>query len=607
MMRLQLPLILLAGLLLSGCDVRQRFSSPEARINEAMPLGLPLRQAFERTAEQLGQPSAGFQELESAWVARLRARALTCSPNFSPTWRQSETAVREAVKDKACFEEFDRGLQRWLGMQRARWLLAQPPAVADDMPPSVTLRGHSNSLLREQLGSPVLASALSDGLELVALASGRVLLKESGTSGEVTVSPNGRLFAQAAGGVVKVRASEGGETLFELSEANAVHWLGADFMGVRSSKGKAALLLNLRSDKAVPIPTKSHAPPITLFPMPSGDKTFAVLTYEGLQRFKWSEAEGQTAIVLEAERAGVDMNHMVLMQSPGQFSLDGHEWLFAARGKLVRLDLRSLEYREQGFEPLDVDAVSPATQEGQYVLALSMHGAISRNGNYLFDARQGTLARIGGPGSGSRFRYLPALKRLAHGGPSAVWLQERLDLAMPQPIAEVTAGFIDEANKSKLAAAAIEERQLSLAQAPLPGSPLLPLVQGAYVEGVGVYEASEKVAQPGQSRSTGKVVVNVRRTRLPMVLVLTSYEPVQWNLRMEPGAKLSLVLLGSYYPSTVVGADSTRVVQIGRTYAYKQEDPEFSALQRQVNQQTGRTISVFQGNYSGTSFSVGGN
>jgi hypothetical protein len=104
----------------------------------------------------------------------------------------------------------------------------------------------------------------------------------------------------------------------------------------------------------------------------------------------------------------------------------------------------------------------------------------------------------------------------------------------------------------------------------------------------------------------GVIDVTVRRTSKPIILVLCSYEPVQWKLKIEPGAKLNAVLVSGYYTSQVSGAGSARVVLTGSTYAYSQGGPEFRRFNQEIMLWTGRTIDVFQGKYEGSTFSVGG-
>ena len=55
-------------------------------------------------------------------------------------------------------------------------------------------------------------------------------------------------------------------------------------------------------------------------------------------------------------------------------------------------------------------------------------------------------------------------------------------------------------------------------------------------------------------RKAGTVQVFVMKSAHPIVLVLSSYEPVTWSLQLQNGAKVSHVLLSGYHASQVYGA-----------------------------------------------------
>ncbi|MFX1681889.1 hypothetical protein PV762_21965 [Mitsuaria sp. CC2] len=602
--------LILPVLLLSGCDVRQRLDSAEDRINAAIPVGIDIRQARERFAEQLGPKSADLAAFNQAWTARLRARALSCSPDFMPSWRHSNEQVKAGVGNRNCFAEFDRTLSRWVGVQRVRFKLQQAPVAVGGIPPSITLRGDLSSLSRDAGRAPVVAVTSSEGIELVALDGSRSPFKEAGARSEVSVSPNGQLFAQAVGGMMRIRATDGGDTLLEIADARSVHWLSADYLGVRSASNKPASLISLRSAEQAPIVNSGQSSSEMLLPVPAHPDRFNVLTFLGLYQYGVSERDGSLTLTLATEKPGVDARLMSMTSGAGQFSADGNEWVLAGSHKLVRLDLNTLAVSETSFEPVLVQNAAPTANRDQFVLNLTMPGGvggvISRNGNYLFDAANGTLARVEGAAAQRHVRYFPAIQRLSHIMHPTMWLSEQLETSPPVPAREVVAAMLDEVNQRKLALAAAEEQRIDQSPALQAGSPLLPAVREAQVEGIGIYEAREKIAQPGQSRSIGRVDVVVRRSARPVVLVLCSYEAVQWNLKLESGARLGAVLVGGYYDSTVKGAGDARVLKIGRVYAYKQEGPEFSALQREVARWAGRPISLFQSGYDGASYSVGG-
>ena len=102
------------------------------------------------------------------------------------------------------------------------------------------------------------------------------------------------------------------------------------------------------------------------------------------------------------------------------------------------------------------------------------------------------------------------------------------------------------------------------------------------------------------------VRVVVRPSSRPIVLVLASYEPVNWIV-VNGGARISAVLFSGYHPSNVSGAGSAPVLRIGSRYAFSAASAEYAQLRQAVAQYTGpREIRSFQGSYTGAEFSVGG-
>jgi hypothetical protein len=124
------------------------------------------------------------------------------------------------------------------------------------------------------------------------------------------------------------------------------------------------------------------------------------------------------------------------------------------------------------------------------------------------------------------------------------------------------------------------------------------------VEAVSVYEAVA-MGSPGEPRSVGAVEVSVRKTSRPLVLVLSSHQPVEWRLSCQPGATLAALLLSGYRQSTVVGAEPTLVHRIGGFYAFRRGSAEYRHLESEVLRCTGRPIDNFQSMHSGSSFVIG--
>jgi hypothetical protein len=144
------------------------------------------------------------------------------------------------------------------------------------------------------------------------------------------------------------------------------------------------------------------------------------------------------------------------------------------------------------------------------------------------------------------------------------------------------------------------------------GGTSLPLIQTLgrelRVEAIGVYEgprAPGPPAGPNVNREPRRIELSVGVTDRPVVLVLSSYEPVIWNIAVGAGARIRHILLSGYADSTVVGVRNIEVTRIGRAYAYQLGSRGYAQLDSLVLQYVGRSIERFQGRYTGERFSVG--
>jgi hypothetical protein len=170
---------------------------------------------------------------------------------------------------------------------------------------------------------------------------------------------------------------------------------------------------------------------------------------------------------------------------------------------------------------------------------------------------------------------------------------------------------------------ALATTPLATGRAPVPKMP----VAEFEVHAVGVYEGTlSGGAQRGfRMHPTGTVTVKVNRpaTR-PVVLVLTSYEPVEWKIDAPKGAVVRVITSG-YYKQQVTGLDKdvpvasssheggdkeyfyayTQAAPPGaREYEVKETQEKYEKLERIVKDRTKREIKSFQGSYTGDSFEI---
>jgi hypothetical protein len=130
---------------------------------------------------------------------------------------------------------------------------------------------------------------------------------------------------------------------------------------------------------------------------------------------------------------------------------------------------------------------------------------------------------------------------------------------------------------------------------------LAPLLQNARGDAVSVYEA---ILDRAQDRSD-PVRVRVQPAWRPVVLVLSSHQPVHWQIQADPGVDLRAILLAGSGESQVTGAQRIPVSSMGGFYAFKLGSLEFRHLEQEVLRCTGCAIQHFFGMYAEDQFDVG--
>lgn len=147
---------------------------------------------------------------------------------------------------------------------------------------------------------------------------------------------------------------------------------------------------------------------------------------------------------------------------------------------------------------------------------------------------------------------------------------------------------------------------------PLPVSPTGSFA-GKEVQVVGVYEGAllDGTTRGFREHPEGTVNVTVTgRAGSPAILVLTSYEPVNWNIIKNAGAEIARVVTVGYHAQRVSGLSSSIPVEHHSYatdgvvhYAYSNTSPEFSKLDAWIESKGGK-VTTFTGSYTGKDFTV---
>jgi hypothetical protein len=129
---------------------------------------------------------------------------------------------------------------------------------------------------------------------------------------------------------------------------------------------------------------------------------------------------------------------------------------------------------------------------------------------------------------------------------------------------------------------------------------------------LGVYESHSN--HSGGNHPEGAVTVDVTRSA-PLILALSSYEPIHWTVKPVTGARIERIILNGYYPQRVTAPDGIPVENLSGVQqwlgAYAYAWPSASGgsdtprLVSELEKRTGRPLSSFAGCYQATAFTLG--
>lgn len=609
--------------LLSATTACQWFGASEDRINAAVPVSEATTQAKQAFDALARAQSFDAGRIDDEFRDRLKMRALECAHGYSPSLLHGEAHVRDQLSDTGCFEKFDRSLAQWIGLRHVGLLLAAPPLrpipTRQLAPYLVAGERISEGSFARQAGIAVLHTAKQH--EVFDLGSGERLqrIAREGRSFVVDISDNGRLLSLNQDQATVVLDLEHGKPLLQLDNVRdqRLFWVGQAGALYVPTDERSPLFLDLLNDRQSPIPTSlNRIGAVAPTPVPGRYALLGFTRHAAIDLAQ--DAQGWKAtLALEAE-PGQAVGHW----PRGHLTADGSAYVGQQNGPVL-IDLRTLELRKPELAPLMVGMIVPTPDPD--TLYLFGHYRSASDIEYqalLYSWRKHTLAPAQvGKRLSSTLTWIPSVRRLALRDDFKLTLLDALpasqasidadDYLRQLPVVETepspAAGEDADAALAAWRAAVAAQASHGTGGARATDSDLAALATNAVIETVGVYEGEGAVHGAGSTaRTPGTVQVMVRRGN-PVILVLTSYEPVNWIVKPEPGAKVLAVLHGGYHPSQVNGAGEARTINLGRMYAYKRSDAGFKLLDAEIRQRSGKGIGRFQGIYRGSLFRVGGN
>ena len=458
----KLAIILLAGLLLTGCDLLKTIRySPSEKINLAYPYS-------ESIAKGLAAISASALEERKKDVERelgnaLDKRAKKCAGNFSPSWYESADTVRKKLQATNCLSEYDAQFARWVEFRRVGAIL-ELPAPSPSSPSVAILTAESGMLdatFAEHSHRALVATEQT--LEIFDFAQSRAMFSEAKPHRAHVgqLSPNGRLFTSFGKNGLRIRSAETGETLLELPKTglHEFHWLD----------NRTAILEEDAAVKVFDFVSNTEIPVKELMAV---TRAFRV----GGTRDQYLVFSGNTVSKVEIRRKP---NPEVLVTA--QTSLEGYGWnlpsvsgatqdgkkLFHAYDDLILLAADTLATETVTFAPIHLTAAT-ATSDPDKIYLSGFVPIDSKDPahlrNYIFSIGNRTLSSVDTervpPGPNElRVIYSPMGKKnlVFRARAGSMMVVSSLPSNDPVPLEEVRNNQRQLVNLAKIAAAEREE------------------------------------------------------------------------------------------------------------------------------------------------------
>jgi hypothetical protein len=588
--------------------------SVEGKLTMAFPLPTQSQVQIERIKEIDRSKQIDF---DNELQYRLKLRALSCSSIDHPHWYQSIAQVRSRYSNPECFTAEAKRIAAWLGLVEVGLLLKQPPVrVTQPDSPSIIQADAFIQSVTFAVGAPVGLFITTKSLQTIDLNTGRVLFQEAHdrSAGFSKLSPNGRLFAENGNEMLSVRNAETGEVLAQLPEVAAYQFMWLDNRTAAYIPRNGSGLTFIDFDNAVMNTTKVTMLLGRVAAVPARPDHYVVLDGRQPSEFELvrSRQALQVNLVTQPTTSHADTPHFSASIT-GALSADQRSFVSGTES----LSLFTLDTQEtKTFEtlPFTIQEIRTTPDKNNILVRGRVQEWRQRDQElFVFDINAQTVASVRQPEIPSlRVEYASPLNKLAVIDDRRLLLLDQLPTEQPKPLAQWRTELLQMVTDRKLERLNPQNPSVppygAVGLVSNPPAPIMlaGLAAGAQVEGVGVYEAANGYSS-GNDHKPGTIDVDIRRSLRPIVLVLTSYEPVHWKINRMPGATVTAVILSSYYPSQVEGAGIARVLVAGSNFAYGRGGSGYSSLNRQIMTMIGKPIEMFQGTYSGARFSVGGN
>lgn len=593
---------------LTSCKVDHLWTTPEARAAELFPLDPKITAQRAALLGDAGRSDEARQRLARRIDERLLARFRGCLRSEKGPRRFDSDQVFKLAVDAACVEEADRALHVWLGFLQIGRLSSMPPLRPK--PSAAPKHIARRAMFTQPRAAGVVFYRGAGILGVADIASDRVLMEMpwKDVVWPNQASPNGRLFSMpdASRKSTTVWSSETGEVVASLTGVRAFMWISPEIVWVHMLEGGEyeSRFVDLESGAysgrdSVPRDFKG-----VIGPWDSTGQFIAI----GRSRVLLQPRRGPDKLGIEVVAAYAGW------RSPddlfrGAMAADGSCWAEVKDDDIIFTSIPAFERTTIRLEPgVKAWRVVPTANPDEWIVELGHQLASWNVGReYVYSRRRNTFAATVRPPGALQLtpHWWPSVGRVARSGNEGVELIDRVERGPEVEVDLVHAKFLDEENRRKLSDAAamaatdaghVDARSARAhAGAAERGASLAAAARDARVEAVAVSAAGSRVVSSSKFRdSLGQVVIQVRSTGKPLVIVVSSRDPVRWVIRHGFDSQLVAVLVAGHPSSVVEGVQRDQVVDIGTAVMGRAGTAEFEVVQQAVRRVIGRSIERLQ-------------
>ena len=640
------------------------------KINQAFPPSAEVRISLENLDALIADDQETYKSFHDNFDNKLALRALTCSQGLSVGRFDSIKKVKSLTMDKDCINQQDAVLFDLIGTKFVAIQLAQPALrpLAKLGPPSA-IHGIdgidiSTGFAASEAGVAVLRGGRGDYFSIQIPGGAKIskLPTVPDVYANVSLSPNGRVSAMpVANREVLFVDNETGKVLWRTSQFSQVLvWLPELSSAlVKETKSGALLVADFATGKIQP---NSVALRNSSWGLRVNDNPSRVLIGSG-REFTLMENKRTSGTVdsTSVKEYGINTQRGSVSSLTPTLMDDKKAVFFVSGNNFMQVNLDTSEEKQWESEGI---IASRYAKLSEVLLLVSVTNSLTNGGlkNYSFNLKDSTLSPVqndvqsngmileldGRNGFMIReYNKMTVGDELTLGSPialSALISNRNLERQMAQLQQE--SKMLQQRLEAEKIMSAMKGRQLPpgynphlqgdsqgyYATEPAPRADSM----GVYRQGraigsaqfeaelaakrqtvtslatqrIGVIPANARVEAVGvyetKDRSPSGVNIIIKKSDKPIVLMLSAYEPVKWNIIKETGANLVAVVATSYNLPTVTGAGSAKLIIKRGSYAYERNSQQYELINGEALMWTGKPISKFQGAYGGTNFVVGG-